>query len=153
MLGNIFITATFFVVVMMALLLGMKYGGWFGGTTVAPEFAPLTFRQVSIFFTVYVIFQVWNQINCRSLSPDVSGLQRLHRNPTFLGIALTIVVVQLLITSLPFLADIFRVEPLGVFDWLVIVAATASVLVFAEVARQFRSGRGAREPVEAAAGA
>ena len=29
MLGNILVTAAFFVVVMIALLLGMEHGGWF----------------------------------------------------------------------------------------------------------------------------
>ena len=38
----------------------------------------------------------------------------------------------------PFLASIFKVEPLAVDDWLVIAASTASVLVFAEIARQVR---------------
>jgi len=33
---------------------------------------------------------------------------------------------------------VFKVEPLGVVDWLLIAAGTASVLVFAEVARLLR---------------
>ena len=33
---------------------------------------------------------------------------------------------------------VFKVEPLGLLDWLVIAAATASVLVFAEVMRFVR---------------
>jgi P-type Ca2+ transporter type 2C len=35
--------------------------------------------------------------------------------------------------------DAFAVEPLAVLDWLVIAAATASVLVFAEVSRRIRA--------------
>src|SRR5262245_34636930 len=57
MIKTIFSTAAFFVVVMMALLLGMRYGGWFAssGPPNNPEpweFAPLDVRQVSIFFAV-----------------------------------------------------------------------------------------------------
>lgn len=140
MLGNIFVTAGFFVVVMITLLVGMQHYGWFGGGS-GPnpdgwEFAPLNVRQVTIFFTVYVFLQVWNQINCRSLSPYESGLHRLLENPQFLAIASLTVLGQLLIVTLG--GRVFSVEPLGVIDWLVIAVATAGVLVFAEVARRVR---------------
>jgi Ca2+-transporting ATPase len=138
MLGNIFITAAFFVVTMIALLLGMQHGGWFAGDSpTSSEFAPLTMRQATLFFTVYVFFQVWNQINCRSLSPDESGLHRLFENPQFLVIASLTVVGQVLIVSLG--GVVFHVEPLRVTDWLAVAGATASVLVFAEVMRRVRA--------------
>jgi Ca2+-transporting ATPase len=137
MLWNIFTTAAFFVVVMMALLLGMKYGHWFRGPgEPSQEFPALTDRQVSIFFTVYIFFQVWNEINCRSLVPEVSGLSGLFHNPVFLGIVGGIVVVQVVIVT--FAYSLFKVEPLSLQDWLVIAAATSSVLIFAEVVRRLR---------------
>ncbi len=142
MMRTIFATAGFFVVVMVALLLGMEYGGWFAaGSGANPdgwEFAPLNVRQVTIFFTAYVFFQVWNQINCRSLTPESSGFTNLFANPAFLVIAGMVAVGQLLIVSVPWLGAIFKTEPLGLVDWLLIVAGTASVLVFAEVARRIR---------------
>jgi Ca2+-transporting ATPase len=142
MMYTIFGTAAFFVLVMLALLLGMEHGGWFaGGSAENPpgwEFEPLNVRQVSIFFSVYVFFQVWNQINCRSLTPEVSGLWRLWGNPTFLFIVGTIPVVQVLITSVPWLAAVFKVQPLGFADWAWIIVGTASVLLFGEVWRQVR---------------
>jgi Ca2+-transporting ATPase len=140
MLITIFGTATFFVVVMMTLLWGMKHYGWFAsgsGPNYEPwDFAPLNVRQVTIFFTVYVFFQVWNQINCRSLDPAESGLYRLFDNPQFLLIASLTVIGQLLIVT--FGDGIFHVEPLHWWDWLAIAAATATVLIFREVARHFR---------------
>jgi Ca2+-transporting ATPase len=142
MAGTIFATAGFFVVVMLALLWGMGRRGWFaaGG---GPEpggwdFAPLNVRQVTIFFTVYVFFQVWNQVNCRSLVPQESGLRGITRNPTFLLIAGTVALVQVLIVSVPFIGAVFKVEPLGPLDWLWVVAGTASVLVFGEAVRRLR---------------
>jgi Ca2+-transporting ATPase len=134
MLVTIFATAAFFVVVMMGLLCGMEYGNWFRDGPMKE----LTPRQASIFFTVYVFFQVWNQINARSLTPDMSGFDGLLGNRTFLAIAGTIAVVQALIISVPFLGDVFKVEPLGPWDWLYILAGTASVLVFGEVLRRIR---------------
>ncbi len=142
MIKTIFTTATFFVVVMLGLLLGMKYGHWFAaGSGPNPDnwdFEPLNVRQVSIFFAIYVFFQVWNQINCRSLTPAESGFAGIFRNGTFLLILAVIVVVQILITTLPGLADIFKIERLHWTDWLLIVLFTSSVLIFAEIARQIR---------------
>jgi Ca2+-transporting ATPase len=140
MIWTIFITAGFFVVVMMTLLAGMEWGGWFGveGDPRSDKFPGFTLRQVTIFFTAYVFFQVWNQINCRSLVPEASGLSGLWRNPTFLMIAGTIAVVQILIVSVPYLGGLFEVEPLGWRDWFWILLGTSSVLVFAEVARRIR---------------
>jgi Ca2+-transporting ATPase len=140
MLWNLFTTASFFVVVMMTLLVGMRYGGWFGaGSGEDPagwEFAPLKVRQVTIFFTVYIFFQVWNEINCRSLVPEVSGLTGLLRNPVFLAIIGVTVLVQVIIVT--FGGSLFRVGPLGPLDWLVIAAATSTVLVFHEISRRVR---------------
>jgi Ca2+-transporting ATPase len=142
MLRTILATAAFFVAVMVTLLLGMERHsdgspGWFAGSGPwSQEFPLFTVRQATIFFTVYVLFQVWNQINCRSLTPAVSGLYRLGSNPTFLLIAGLIVLGQVLIVT--FGGRVFQVEPLGLADWLVIAAATASVLAFAEVLRRVR---------------
>jgi P-type Ca2+ transporter type 2C len=130
-------TAAFFIAAMLTLLLGMEHLDWFKSDgPAAKDFPGLTLRQVSIFFTVYVFFQVWNQINCRSLSPNQSGLQRLYANPAFLAIALCTVVGQVIIVSIG--GPVFDVEPLGLIEWLTIAAATASVLAFAEFARRLR---------------
>jgi Ca2+-transporting ATPase len=150
MVKTIFITAGFFVVVMMVLLVMMKGSvtepGLFAGVSPgdkdsekwSEEFPELTTRQVSIFFTVYVFFQVWNQINCRSLTPETSGLSGILNNPTFLMIAGTVAVVQAIIISVPWIGRIFKVEPLSLLDWLYILIGTASVLVFSEIARRIR---------------
>jgi Ca2+-transporting ATPase len=139
MVQTILSTAVFFVVVMIGLLLGMQHLGWFKGEgPVSPEFEPLTTRQVSIFFGVYVFFQVWNLINSRSLDPRVSGFTNLLGNTTFLMIAAAIAVGQIVLTSIPWVASVFKVEPLAWTDWLGIVAFTSTVLVFAEVRRLLR---------------
>ena len=139
MLKNILVTAVFFIIVMITLLLGMKHGEWFKGTgTMSETFEGLSIRQVSIFFSVYVFFQVWNLINCRSLTPETSGLKNLFTNFTFLMITSIIVIVQVLIVSIPFLASIFRIEPLSAMDWLIIAASTSTVLVFVEISRRIR---------------
>jgi Ca2+-transporting ATPase len=141
MLQTILTTSVFLVIVMMGLLAGLHWGGWFAGDGEKIDKFGLTTRQVSIFFSVYVFFQFWNEINCRSLTPDTSGFHNILSNRIFLGIVGTIAVVQVLITSIEPLARVFEVEPLTVLDWLGILAFTSTVLIFAEVARRIRQAR------------
>lgn len=158
MLGTIATTAAFFIVVMLALLLGMRgmpgdpeqgipeLHGWFAGAGPwSSEFPVLTVRQATIFFTVYVFFQVWNEINCRSLVPEVSGFRGLRRNPIFLGVVGLIVLGQVLIVTLG--GAVFQVEPLALGDWLAIAACTSSVLLYGEVIRRLRLALGPRRPL------
>ena len=142
MLETIASTSVFFIVVMMGLLLGMRgtpeHPGWFAGSGPWSEVFPnFTVRQGTIFFTVYVLFQVWNGFNCRSLVPGVSGLSRIEKNPIFLDIALGIVTVQALIVTFGAL-HLLHVERLARRDWLLISFATASVLIYAELVRMAR---------------
>jgi Ca2+-transporting ATPase len=137
MAWNIAWTAAFFVAAMMTLLIGMHYGRWFAGPGPdSGEVAGLTMRQASIFFTVYVAFQVWNEINCRSLTPDASGWHGLLQNRVFLGVMAIIVLLQVVIVT--FGGALFHVERLGVIDWLVIGCATSPVLLFAEISRRMQ---------------
>jgi Ca2+-transporting ATPase len=102
-----------------------------------------TVLQVSIFFSVYVFFQVWNQINCRSLTLATSGLNRLWYNPTFLAIASTVAIGQIIIVT--FGGPVFNVQPLSLPYWLGIIGGTASVLVFAEIVRLARLQPGVKD--------
>jgi len=122
MVLTIFTTAAFFVVAMLGLLVAMK-AGWLG-------------NQEGLFFSVFVFFQVWNLINCRSLTPDTSGLSGLLRNAAFVAIASSVAIGQIMIVT--FGGAIFKVRPLSPLAWVGIIAATSSVLVFAEVARRIR---------------
>jgi Ca2+-transporting ATPase len=116
-----------------------------------------TVFQISLFFSIYVFFQVWNQINCRSLTLDESGFKRLFTNKYFLTIATITAVGQILIVTLG--GAVFKVEPLGttlgenLVVWTLVIAFTATVLVFAEVVRAIRRSRAAPVPVPVPAGA
>src|SRR5262249_26932352 len=82
MIQTIFTTAAFFIVVMLTLLLGLENGWWLTDPLGerSNTFTELTYWQVAVFFTIFVFFQVWNEINCRSLTPEVSGFHGLFRN-------------------------------------------------------------------------
>ena len=133
MVGTIFITAFFFVVVMLALRMAMRNGFLAGDGQVE---AGYTIRQVSLFFSIYVFFQVWNQVNARSLTPETSGFHRIFHNPTFLTIAAIVAIGQIAIVT--FGGTVFKVEPLNLLDWLGVITFTSSVLIFAEISRRVR---------------
>ena len=79
---------------------------------------------------------MWNQINCRSLTPETSGFHRILSNPTFLAIAGAVAIGQIVIVT--FGGPVFKVEPLSPLTWLGIIAFTSTVLIFAEIARRIR---------------
>ncbi len=189
MIRSILVTGSFFVVVMLVLLIGMKGDpenpGWFAppdgpwfaevagsripvlasdlektdgkwaiaestklDDTITSRTAVVSFTvfQVSLFFSIYVFYQVWNQINCRSLTPDTSGFSRIWQNPTFIAIASTVAIGQILIVT--FGGKVFAVEALSPLTWLAIIAFTSTVLIFVEVARfvRLRIERGKSSP-------
>jgi Ca2+-transporting ATPase len=57
-------------------------------------------------------------------------------NPTFLAVMLLILLGQIIIIQTG--GSIFKVQPLGPFDWLIILAATSIVIIKAEVSRFFQ---------------
>lgn len=162
---SIAVTAAFYVFVLLGLLWLMKgapdHPGWLGesGTGTiwlvegpgghvdrlpADEISPageafLTLRQATIFFTAYVIFQVWNMFNCRSLSGGASAFANLAGNPNLLFVAAAIIGFQVVIVT--FLGPLFQTVPLGIVDWVVIIAATSSVLVLGEFFRMLARRR------------
>jgi Ca2+-transporting ATPase len=141
MIQTILSTAGFFVVVMMTLLLGMRIRRLVRWR-----------RQPALRRIPGTDGSAGEHLLCRlrllpGVEPDQlpvarssreSGFYRLFSNPAFLTIASLIAVGQIALTSIPPLAAVFKVQPLGVIDWLCIIAGTASVLVFAEVWRRVR---------------
>lgn len=98
-----------------------------------PATVAFTVLQVTLFFTIYVFFQVWNQLNCRSLSAETSGLRGVFQNSTFLIIAGLTALGQIAIVM--FGGTIFKVQPLDWQTWLIVIGSTASVVIFAEAMR------------------
>jgi len=90
-------------------------------------------QRLTIFFTVFVMLQFWNQFNARTLGSNKSAFSGVFENPYFLSISAAILVGQILIVT--FGGEAFRVEPLGVSTWITIIAATSIVLWIGEIAR------------------
>ncbi|HEY9764776.1 MAG TPA: calcium-translocating P-type ATPase, PMCA-type, partial [Chroococcales cyanobacterium] len=93
---------------------------------------PLGANPQTFFFTAFVFFQIWNELNARSLDLS-SAFQQLRENGGFLGVMGLIVVVQVLLVN--FGGAVFRTVPMGLSDWGVALLLTSSVLILAEAIR------------------
>ena len=99
----------------------------------------MTVYEQSEFFTFFVMLQFWNMFNAKAYMTGCSAFKKLFSNYTFLSVCALIVVGQFLIVT--FGGTMFNVEPLTLNSWLVITAATSSVLWVGEIIRFFSKKR------------
>jgi Ca2+-transporting ATPase len=132
MARSIFGWGALFVVILVAMLLWMQGRGGEAGVSA---------RDLTIFYSVFVMLQFWNLFNARRFGDSRSAFTGLSENRLFLVIAVAIVAGQVLIVQ--FGGGIFRTEPLSVVDWAWIIGVTSPVMIVGEVARLSRriSGR------------
>jgi Ca2+-transporting ATPase len=132
MARSIFGWGALFVVILVAMLLWMQGRGGEAGVSA---------RDLTIFYSVFVMLQFWNLFNARRFGDSRSAFTGLSENRLFLLIAVAIVAGQVLIVQ--FGGGIFRTEPLSAVDWAWIIGATSPVMIIGEVARLSRrvSGR------------
>ena len=91
--------------------------------------------ELSIFFTTFVLLQVWNMFNARALGFNHSAFKRLGENKGFILILPAILIIQFLIVQ--YGSAMFRTEPLSFLTWLAIIAGTSLVLWIGELWRYF----------------
>lgn len=138
MARGIFGVAGVFLVVLLSLLFLMQYVDLQDGLTInwaaTPEAAAqVTDYEITVFFTVFVLFQFWNLFNARCLGQTYSALSNLTQNKGFLAVTVAIFVGQVLITQ--YGGEIFRTVPLSLRDWGVLVGVTSLVLWCGELWR------------------
>lgn len=88
--------------------------------------------ELSLIFTIFVMFQFWNLFNARAFNTHRSAFH-LSGCKGFIGIAAAIFFGQILIMTLA--TDFFNVESIKLIDWLIVIAATSLVIVIGEIAR------------------
>ena len=93
-------------------------------------------KELTIFFSTFVILQFWNMFNARAYGTKGSVLAGFNKNKTFLMIAAAILVGQIVMVQ--FGGKIFRTVPLSVAEWAAIIGGTALILVIREVVRLVR---------------
>ena len=93
----------------------------------------MTVRELTIFFTFFVMLQFWNLFNARVFGTTDSAFKGLSKSYGMEFIVLAILVGQFLIVQ--FGGTVFRTEPLDGQTWLLIIAFSSLVLWVGELVR------------------
>ena len=93
----------------------------------------LSAYELTIFFTVFVMFQFWNMFNAKAFATNGSALNRMLQCRSFLGVAAIILLGQIVIVTIG--GPMFGVTPLSVQDWIYIIVATSFILWLGELYR------------------
>ena len=123
---NIFGVGLLFAVVLMGMLI---YFETVDGT-------PLTVRELTIFFTFFVMLQFWNLFNARVFGTTDSAFKGITKSYGMELIVLAILGGQFLIVQWG--GAVFRTEPLDALTWCWIVGSTSLVLWVGELIRWVR---------------
>ncbi len=121
MARNIFTIGGIFLVFLVAFLLYIQKDG------------SVSEYELSLFFSVFVMLQLWNIFNARCLGRTHSAFKGLIENKGFVAIALTIFIGQILFVQIG--GTFFRTVPLSFKDWVAIIAGTSVVLWIGELWR------------------
>ena len=90
-------------------------------------------RELTVFFTTFVMLQWWNLLNARTLGSCHSAFRYLWRCRGLLLVLVMILAGQWLIVT--FGGKMFRTVPLPVLTWLTIIIGTSPVLWLGEAYR------------------
>ena len=93
----------------------------------------ITTHELTIFFTTFVMIQLWNLFNAKTFGCKDSAFSHLKQSKGLLLVFLIVLVGQWLIVS--FGGKMFRTEPLSLCEWGVIIALTSLVLWVEELKR------------------
>lgn len=129
MARRIFGVGAAFLVVLLSFLVYLQSDG-------------VTPRELTVFFTVFIMLQFWNLFNARCLGLSQSAFAGLRNNRGFVVIAAAILIGQVLIVQ--FGGSVFRTVPLSFGDWLLILIVTSPVLLVGELLRWKERNRPAR---------
>ena len=147
---NILGVGIFFVILLFGLLQYFKHAD----ITALKDFNPIEFGknffnfqsgnglstyELSLFFTIFVMLQLWNMFNAKAFMTGKSTFASLSKCGGFLLIAIVIIVGQWLIVTAG--GKMFNVEPLKLADWGIIVGFTSLVLWVGEIIRLFNRQR------------
>ena len=123
------LTSLIFFVVMFIMLIYCERNGSAG----------VDIHELTIFFTTFVMLQVWNLFNAKALGSTHSAFHNMAGSMGMLFVLLLIIVGQVLIVH--FGGRIFRTVPLSGVEWLAIIAATSTVMLVGEIVRLWKRTR------------
>lgn len=115
---------TAFVVVLLALLFHAERAG------------EMSSKELTMFFTFFVLLQFWNLLNAKTFSTTDSAFAHLGKCSGILIVLVLILLGQWLIVQ--FGGPVFRTVPLSWEDWGLLLAVTSIVLWVGEIGRFFK---------------
>jgi len=95
----------------------------------------LDVKELTIFFTTFVMLQFWNMFNAKSYASGKSAFSEFHKSYGFIIVAIVIFIGQILIVE--FGGNVFRTTPLSLSEWFIIVTGTSVVLWIGELYRLY----------------
>lgn len=105
----------------------------------------VTRRDTTMTFTCFVLFDMFNALNCRSESKSVlRGEVGLFSNSLFNWAVSLSLAGQVLVIYFPWLQEVFQTEALGLFDLVGLIILASSVF-WADEARKWWKSRGKRK--------
>ena len=93
----------------------------------------ISVRELTVFFTVFVMLQWWNLFNAKSLGSKHSAFSGFTSDRGLFVVLVMILAGQWLIVT--FGGKMFRTEPLDMETWLWIMACTSPVMIIGEAIR------------------
>ncbi|MDE5621372.1 MAG: calcium-translocating P-type ATPase, PMCA-type [Alistipes sp.] len=122
MVRTLFACAGAMIVVLLAMLFGWA----------SPE-GDLDIRHLTLFFSTFVFFQLWNLFNAKGFASRHAALRGVRHCRGFLFILFAIAVGQAAIVEIG--GEVFRTEPLPWSDWAAVIGATSLLAAGGEVVR------------------
>ena len=116
----IFGVGLLFAIVLLGLLFYFEQGG-------------MSVRELTVFFTFFVMLQFWNLFNARVFGTTDPAFKGISKSYGMEFIVLAILGGQFLIVQ--FGGAVFRTEPLDWKTWLLIIASSSFVLWIGEIVR------------------
>lgn len=96
----------------------------------------ITDYELTLFFTTFVMAQVWNLFNAKAFGQTDSVFKGFFNNQLFLIVLFGIVILQVVIVTWG--DGFFRTVPLSFTDWAIIVAGTSIILWVGELYRMVK---------------
>lgn len=90
-------------------------------------------HELTLFFTTFVMIQVWNLFNAKTLGSNHSAFRYLYRNQGLLIVLVMIMIGQWLIVE--YGGEMFRTDGMNWREWLYIIASTSVVMWIGELWR------------------
>lgn len=131
--GLLFVVLRYLGSVDVTSLLEVQFTDIFSALISSGGKRELTAYELTIFFVFFVFLQFWNMFNAKAYCCGSSAFSSLFSARNFVFIAAVIILGQVGITT--FGGQMFRVVPLDLESWTVLLLVTSPVLLIGELIR------------------